>query len=397
MPKKIPLYETLINDIIHQIDNGIYKPGDKIPSIRRMSKLKKVSINTVKEAYMILENRRIIHSKPQSGYFIRYQWPEQTNFTNVNKKEINPIAATTNELIHMVLQDAMKRDFVQLGCVELNPDLLPVKQLNQILASQIRIYQKDSVACSNAKGLEKLRVQIARRYADIGCHFGPEDIYITSSCMEGIFLSLITICKPGDTIIVEHPILPITLLIWEKLGLKIIEVPTSPETGICLDTLDYVLNNKKIAACVLVPNFNNPLGSLMPPDKKKTLVEMLEKHDVPVIEDDVFGDLSFTPERPDVLKCYDTTGNVVTTSSFSKSLAPGYKTGFIIPGKFKTQFEQIKLSLNSCTATPSQLAIAAFLDNGNFDRYLRRICRVYATNMAKIAESIIKYFPPYTR
>jgi DNA-binding transcriptional MocR family regulator len=393
---KIPLYEEIANEIITQVEMGIYKPGDKIPSLRKLSHVKRISINTAKEAYYLLEDRRIIEVRPQSGYFIKHKWPKPPQQIKFKKNDINPTQVTTSELLQMVNKDLANRDLIQLGVIDINNTILPVKKLNNLLSSQVRKYDNISVSSIQVIGLERLRVQIAKMYTEIGCNFDPDDVYITSGCTEGILLSLLAVCKPGQTIAVEMPVFASLLQIIEKLDHKIIGIPSDPELGVSIETLEYALTNNKIDAFISIPNFNNPLGSVLSSERKEKLVSMLSKYDIPIIEDDIYGDLSFSDDRPDVLKSHDKTGNVILCSSVTKTLAPGYRIGWVIPGKYKEQFESVKIMAHNTASTPIQLVLAEFLENGGYDRYLRKIRRIYAVNMAKMAEAIGKFFPAGT-
>lgn len=164
-----------------------------------------------------------------------------------------------------------------------------------------------------------------------------------------------------------------------------------------LDVLDYAIRHNPVRACIVIANFNNPLGSVMPDEKKRELVLLLAKHGIPLIEDDVYGDLGFMPARPTVAKAYDDRGLVITCSSFSKTLAPGYRVGWIVPGRFQEQVERLKTLFNIATASPTQLAIAEFLASGGYDRHLRRIRRQYAEQVAQTRDAVARSFPPGTR
>ncbi|MCG8569256.1 MAG: PLP-dependent aminotransferase family protein [Spirochaetes bacterium] len=396
MEKKKPLYITIADDIAMQIDKGIYRVGDKLPSIRQMSQISKVSINTIKEAYFRLENKQLISPRPQSGYFVKFNHSHKYSYNKKYENDTNIKEAITTDLFHEVHRDYYNKEFVQLGCTHLYPDLLPIKKLNNILSSQLKLHSEECVSSTDYQGVERLRVQIAKRYAQIGCFIEPDDIYITSGCIEALMFALMSICKQGDTIAVEHPVFPGSLHIWEKLGLNIIEVPSSLDTGICLDTLEFVLQNNDIKACYVIPNFNNPLGSLMPENKKKRLVDLVEKYDIPIIEDDVFGDLYFNQERPGLLQCFSKEKNVISISSFSKTLAPGYRVGWIVPGKYKKEYDRFKICMPS-TNMASQFAISEFLENGGFDRYLRGLRHKFINNLELMINAINKYFPSETR
>jgi DNA-binding transcriptional MocR family regulator len=164
-----------------------------------------------------------------------------------------------------------------------------------------------------------------------------------------------------------------------------------------LQSLSDVLSRHPVKACWLMPNFQNPLGSLMPPDNKRQMVQMLAQHGVPLIEDDVYAELYFGLNRPVPAKAFDTQGLVLHCSSFSKSLAPGYRVGWVAAGRFAAQVQRLKLMTSLSTAIPSQLALAAYLQTGGFDRHLRQM-RLHLEANADIAlQAIARHFPKGTR
>ena len=179
-------------------------------------------------------------------------------------------------------------------------------------------------------------------------------------------------------------------------GPNILEVPSSPREGISLEVLAYALQRSPIQACIVIANFSNPLGSLMPNEKKRELVQLLARHDVPLIEDDVYGDLGFAPVRPPAAKAYDEQGQVLLRSS-RKPYRPATGWGGLPPGDTGlTCVERLKSLLNIATASPTQLAIAEFLANGGYDHHLRSLRRTCAARMAHVRDAIGRYFPQGT-
>lgn len=395
----MPLYEEVATRIAYLVEQGTLRPGDRVPSIRNLSKQMQVSINTVKEAYSQLEDRRLIEARPQSGYYVRARLPEVPAEPVVEKPALRPTEVSLGKVYQMVMKDQLNPNLHQLGIAFPNPELLPVDKLNRMLSSETRRFRNQSVSYELPPGCERLRKQIAQRALQSGCTLSPDQIVITSGCVEAVVLSLRALCKPGDTILIETPIYFNFLQLIEDLELKTLEIPTSPRDGISLDALAYALehNREHIAACLVISNINNPLGGMMPDENKRKLVELLDGYDIPLIEDDIYGDLSFSDKRPTVAKAYDKKENVLLCSSFSKTLAPGYRVGWIAAGRFQEQIERGKMLANVATATPTQLAIAEFLANGGYDHHLRSIRRIYARKVAQMADAIGRYFPEGTR
>jgi DNA-binding transcriptional MocR family regulator len=391
------IYERVADRIAHLIRKGTYRPGERVPSVRNLSRQMQVSISTAVKAYFHLENMGLIEARPQSGYYVRQQTvqvagePEQTIVPAV------PTLVSVNELVMMVMRDASNPDLVPLGLAAPNPENLPADRLNRILSQVARRNRNQGISYEFSPGSERLRIQLAQRALKAGCSLTPDQIMITSGCQEGVMLALRAVCRPGDTVAIESPIFYNLLQIIEMLDLKALEIPTHPRNGISLSALRYALEHNPVHACLAIPNFNNPLGSCMPDDNKRELVRLLADHNIPLIENDVYGDLGFSNERPCAAQSFDAKGLVIHCSSFSKTLAPGYRVGWVIPGRFKEKIERLKAVSNIATATLPQLAIAEFLVSGGYDQYLRKIRAIYSRQMSLMAQAVQNSFPEGTR
>ncbi len=395
--KRYTLYEKVAEDISHLVNQGTFRVGDRIPSVRKLSQQMNISITTVLEAYRLLEDRGLIECRPQSGYYVRPSFGNITSEPAISKPSAKPTKVNINELAMLVLKNTRNPDLIQLGAAIPNPELLPVDRINRTLSAITRRYRIQNISYEFTPGSKALRVQIARRALTSGCSLTPDDIIITSGCQEAIMLALRVICRQGDTVAIESPTYYNFLQAIEILGLRALEIPTHPQHGVSIDALRYAIEHNAIRACLFIPNFHNPLGSCMPDEKKKELVEMLSEYDIPLIEDDIYGDISFSYQRPKAAKAFDKKGNVILCSSFSKTVAPGYRVGWIVPGRFRAEIERLKSISSIATATPTQLAIAEFLANEGYDHHLRKIRKMYAKNTVSMAEAVSRLFPEGTK
>lgn len=393
------LYEEVAAKICSMIDDGTYRVGERVPSIRDLSQKMRVSANTVMEAYANLENFGRIEARPQSGYYVRSSIPElrERPTKEIRTEEVTPHPVIANQVTLRVMKNITDATLVPLGGAIPNYDLLPADKLNRILAAEVRRFPLQSVSYAASRGIKRLRTQIAKRSLDYGCSLSPDDIVITSGCVEAISMALQAICRPGDTVAIGSPVYYTFLNFIQWMGLKVLEIPSTPKEGMSLDVLSYAIRHNSVQACIAISNFNNPLGSLMPDDKKREMVRLLAKHEIPLIEDDVYGDLAFGAVRPTALKSYDENGLVLYCSSFSKTLAPGYRVGWIAPGRFRSKIIQLKSLFNIATATPTQLAVAEFLTNGGYDHHLRTLRRAYARQVSQLRDAVGKHFPLGTR
>ena len=329
------LYEKIAQQLTDQIDRGLYLPGDRIPGVRKLSQQFNVSISTVIQAQRLLENEGRIEARPRSGYYVRTQsWPLPKAPT-VSCPSTRPNPVSGQELVLRLVQAANEKDFVQLGAAVPHSSFLPTRAIQRSLSAVTRKTGHELSTYQFPPGNPELRRQIARRMAAAGCRTNPDDIIITSGCQEALTLSLQTLASPGDVIAIESPAFYGLLQAIEVLGMKALEIPTDPQTGISLAALSLAIEKWPVKACALVPNFSNPLGCTMPDEHKKALVTLLAQAKIPLIEDDIYGDLGFGSKRPHALSAFGHTDQTLYCSSFSKSLSPGLRIGWIVPGKYR--------------------------------------------------------------
>jgi DNA-binding transcriptional MocR family regulator len=391
------LYEQVAERIAALIEGGTYPPGERIPSVRELSRQQGVSISTVLNAYLLLENRGLVEARPQSGYYVRSHPPERLPEPEISSPSPDPTQVGLRELIMMVMRDTLNPELTQLGAALPNINLMPVDKLNRLTASLARQADQKRHQYLLPPGLEELRVQIAQRVVAAGCDLSPNDFVITSGGVEAIDLCLHAVCQPGDIVAIESPMYFGTLQSLEVHRLRALEIPTHPREGISLDALRLALEHNPIRAVLTISNFNNPLGSCIPDDKKRELVELLRRYEVPLIDNDVSGELYFSDMRPLVTKAFDRMGLVMLCSSFSKDISPALRVGWAAPGRFKATVEWLKFTNSAATATLPQMVVANFLESGGYDHHLRRIRREYDRNVALMSQAVMSHFPAGTR
>jgi DNA-binding transcriptional MocR family regulator len=391
------LYEQVAQKLQEQVASGVYRQGERVPSVRRLSDQLDVSISTVVEAYRRLESRGVLEARPQSGYYVRARLWQPPAQPEISRPASSPTSVSVSALALKVLRASRDPEVLQLGVAVPHPSLLPTRALNGILARIARRNTEKGDSYDFPPGSPELRRQVARRALDAGCTLSPEDIVTTSGCQEALSLCLRAVAGAGDTVAIESPAFYGTLQTIEQMGLKAIEIPTCPRKGISIEALRLALDRWKIKACLVVPNFSNPTGAVMPDERKKRLVHLLAEHEVPLIEDDICGDLAHNAPRPKAAKSYDRKGLVMLCSSFSKTLAPGYRVGWVAPGRWREQIEHLKYVNTMATATLPQLAIAEFLEHGNYDHYLRKTRARYAQGIERMTHAVARYFPDGTR
>lgn len=391
-------YQALAEDVADSIREGLLKPGDRLPSVRQASAARKLSPSTVFQAYYLLEARGLVESRPRSGYYVsRAAGVQPPELERPSQPDGESRAVDVSELVFEVLESSMARDVVPLGSAFPSPLLFPFERLGRAVAATAVQLDPWSTVDDLTPGNAELRRQLALRYLLGGMHVGVDEIVVTNGALEALNLCIGAVTEPGDAVLVESPCFYATLQVLERKRLRAIEVPTHPREGIDLVAMEAAIARHAPRACWLMSNFQNPLGASMPVERKRALVELLARHRIPLVEDDVYAELYFGGERPLPAKAFDREGLVMHCSSFSKSLAPGYRVGWVAAGRQARRIARHKLTTTLSTNVPAQLALAHYLQRGGFDRHLRRLRKTLAAQQAQYLAAVAEHFPHGTR
>jgi len=390
-------YERFADNIAELIRSGVLGPGQRVPSVRYASQTHGVSPSTVFQAYYLLERRGLIRARPRSGYFVNAHAPRQFS----EPQPLEPLSESTDvdvsALVFSILESIKDPNTVPFGSAFPSPELFPLQRLSRSLASASRAMDPRMVVTDLSPGNPQLRRQIALRYMVGGLMLPMEELLITNGALEALNLCLQAVTEPGDLVAIEAPAFYACLQVLERLKLKAVEIPVHPREGMDLAALAQNLDKHPIKAVWCMTNFQNPMGASMPEAKKQALVELLRRHQVPLIEDDVYAELYYSQQAPKPAKAFDTQGLVMHCGSFAKSLAPGYRIGWVAAGRFAKKIERLKLMTSLCASMPAQAAIADYLQHGGYDRHLRKLRYALEGQQANMLAAIAKYFPAQTR
>ena len=390
-------YEALANSIADGIRSGQIPIGSRLPSLRQIIAQRGVSQSTVFRAYYLLEEWGLIRAEERAGYFVT----PGAAVKQVPLRHDMPLADSTkvdiSDLVFSVLDAAKHPDIVPLGSAFPSPLLFPTARLLKSLTQGTRALSPWSTVVDLPPGNDHLRRQIALRYVATGMSILPEEIVVTNGALEALNLCLMAVTRPGDVVAVESPGFYAALQAIERLDLRVVEIPVHPVSGLDLDALAAALDKHSIRACWFMTNFQNPTGVTLSDEKKKSLVSMLAARDVPLIEDDVYSELHFSRDRPLPAKAFDTKGLVMHCSSFSKTLAPGYRIGWASAGRFADRVQRLKLMTTLSASTPAQAGIADYLEHGGFDRHLRKLHAAMQTQRAAMETALRRYLPHEVR
>ncbi len=393
------LYEHLAEELGRAIDRGALRAGDRLPSVRRLAQERSVSVATVLEAYLRLENAGLIEVRPKSGHFVRRR-AQPTPEPRPPRVCTTPSRVTVGGAYTEILAAMRDPELLPFGCATVDPTYLPIAALNRIVNQVTREMTTVGARYEAAPGLLTLRRQIARRAVDSGVALNEHDLCTTIGATEGLSLALRAVARHGDVIAVESPAYFGVLQIIEGLGMRAFEIPASPRTGLDTHALEEALRSNPVRAVVCTPTLLNPLGSIMPDDEREKLVRITRRHDVPVIEDDAYGELVFDGSRPRPLRAFtgaSDDSHVLLVSSVSKTLAPGYRVGWIAGGRWHDRIVRLKFGQSLACPQLLGMAVAEFLASGGYERHLRRLRSALSGNVERYREAIATRFPDGTR
>ena len=389
-----PHYRRIAEMLRLTLSSGALQVGDRMISARKLAERECVSLPTALEALRCLEAEGLIVARPRSGYYVhKTRLPPRVE---PSRSPSGPVPVTMSAVARSLFSSAEAR-LIPLGAALPDPAWLPGDALQRALHSAGRRLDAHGQNYSLPPGRGDLRSKIAARAAQWGARFGADDLIITAGATQALRLALRAVCQPRDVVAIEQPAYFGTLLLLEDLGLKALEIPTDPVEGLLLEPLADAIRCHRPAAVLASPTVQNPLGASMPVARKQELVTLLEGAGIPLIEDDVYGDLVGAGQRPPACKAFDQSGNVIYCSSLSKTLAPGWRIGWIAAGRYHTQVLQTRMAGDWAGTPLLEAATSEVLASGDYDRHLRRLKRRIAAGIRAVVARVEASFPPGTR
>jgi len=388
----VKLYRAVAQELSGMIRGGSLAAGDQLPSVRSLSRSRKISPATVLKAYEALEANGLIEARPRSGYYVR-EHQKQPIPPQTSRPKANSTRLDVSDLVFQTLEASRNRKVVPLGSAFPSPTYFPWPKLARYLGSSARHLDPWSTVESLPPGSVDLRQQIAKRYLRLGMSVGIEQIVVTAGALEALNLALQSVTRPGDTIAIESPTFYGCLQAAQRLGLQVVEIPMHPTEGLDIEALRTAITRFPIRACWFMTTLQHPTGATLSQPRKRELARLLAGHDIPLIEDDAYSELQFAskPELP--AKAFDETGRVLHCGSFSKCLAPGYRLGWVAAGRYSADLSRRKIEASIATSLPVQQGIAQMLRHGGFDTHLTKLRRDLAASQLAAMESLQRYFP----
>lgn len=391
-------YLKLANDLESKIRSGRFKAGEKLPSLRAMRQQSGRSMSTVYHAYAELEQRGVVDVREKAGFFVRPLIDRSLPRPASDKKIIRPHKVVINGMATMLQQAFSNPKMLAFGTALPGPELLPKKQLaREVRRAAGKYASGELIGYCHPTGHKPLRTEIEKRM--VGCFNSAhgDEVIVTGGCMAAIDLCLRTVAQAGDIILVESPTFLCYLQLIEDLNMQALEIPVDADSGIDLELVQRALDEHEVVAALLNTNFHNPLGYVIDNAAKRDLVTIFSRKMIPIIEDDIYGDLYFGKTRPQPLKVFDREGLVLYCSSFTKTLAPDLRIGWTVPGRFREKIKRVKFNSSVASQQLMQDVIAGFLASGAYERHLRKMRNALKRQLADMLHAIVEYFPQGTR
>jgi DNA-binding transcriptional MocR family regulator len=391
------LYQQVAAQVSALIDRGALRSGDRLPSVRELARERGVSVATVLAAYRKLELDERVEVRPKSGHFVRPRLVPLAPPPRPARVALAPARVSVSNAVTAMVRSMRDPEVVPLGSASLAPELYPIRALNLTLAAIARETGTAGASAEPPPGILTLRRQLARRSLTWGLSLHEDELVITVGAMEAMHLALRATTRPGDAVAVSSPTYFGVLQLIEEMGLRVVEIPNHADAGLDFEALEQALRRAPIRACVVIPTCDNPLGTIMSDEARARLYWSLDRRDVPLIEDDIHGDLVWDGSRPRAIKALDRGGRVLLCGSISKTLAAGYRIGWIAAGRYQERVERLKYAQTVATSTLEQMAVAEYLAGGRYDRHLRVLRAKLAVQVKAYREAVARWFPEGTR
>ena len=389
-------YEQVAQQIQAQIQQGAYKTGQRIPGTRELVQHFGVSVSTVMAAQRLLERQGWVEARSRSGYYVHAR-AEVSPRPRLQQFLPRPSLVNDQRTVMELLQTVQNPEVLALGAAVPDAEFFPGLALQRAFRAALRLHGTHLDQYSFPPGLQALREALVQPMADAWCPVDAEELVVTDGCHEALRLALRCVAKAGDIIAVESPTYYGVLQLIDALGLKVLEIPTDPETGISLTALALAIEQWPVKAVLVMANFSNPTGATLSDENKAALCRLCADRETALIENDVYGELGYGALRPRALKSFDQHGGVIYCASFSKTVSPGLRVGWMAPGRWLDQARYLKFTSSLATATLPQLALVQYLQDSDHKRHLRQMTRQLMAQVQQVRQWVGEYFPAGTR
>ena len=384
-----PLYQQIQDRLQRLIQSGAIQPGDKLPSIRGLAKTIQVSPLTVIEAYGRLESESLIQSRPGSGYFVTAAAPSSTSFAPVQDVIIQEPGGFCQQFVASVQVQQ------QGGMIDFSsgfPSPRGIAELQKMSRRAIAQANDSLFNYSLPQGTPQLQQQIAQILVQQGLEVSPQDLIITNGSQQALALAMQHYLQPGDWVIVEAPTFHGAIALLEHIGARIIGIPMT-QTGMNLALLEQYLYSHRPKLIYTISTLHNPTGLTTSQQHRQQLLDLANRYQVPILEDNAYEGLNFEPVPPPI-KAIDTQQLVTYIGTFTKTLIPGLRVGYmLVTGETYQAILRHKLLHDFHVSTVSQAIVSEYLASGNYRRHLNQLRSYHFQSRNAMLQSLERHFP----
>lgn len=391
------LYHRIADDLARSIRAGALQRGERLPSVRTLAREHRVSLATATLAYRTLEDARLVEARPRSGYFVATRPTAALPEPQPSTPGPRAVQVDRSALAAEVLRLAEDPSVHSFGAACPSGELFDIERLRRAVARAAVRHRATLGRYASTPGHEDLRRAIARHAMHLGCAFDPARILVTNGCLESLSLCLRAVTQPGDVVALESPTYFGILEILEQLQLRALEIPTHPRTGLSIDALQLALDTQPVKAVVAIPTLSNPLGASLPGPERRRLAQLVAARGIPLVEDVIYNDLAEQDDRRRAVRAHDPSGHVMVCGSFSKTVSPGLRLGWVEAGRWHARVQRIKQVTSGGQATLVELALADLLTQSGLEAQFRQLRQRIAQRVDEAREIIGRHFPRGTR
>lgn len=388
------IYQQIAEALRNLILSGELGLGARLPPERKLAASLGVNRTTVVRAYDELAAEGLVSRWVGRGTTVTHQ-PD-----DYGRAGTSPIlwrqlfaqgAGDLSPWIQEMLQTSLRRDVIPLMAAEPSPELFPAEEVRRLLNAALTETGSEILRYSPTEGLRPLREAIARRMANRGAHLAWDNVLVTAGAQQGIDLLARTFLEAGDEVAIESPTYPGAIQSFRQRGARLIAIPVDGE-GMRVDVLEQALSRRSVKLVFVMPNFNNPSGALLSRERRQRLLEVTRRYRLPVVEDDVYGEIHFEDSPPSCLVCLDPSDHVIHVSSVSKMLFPGLRVGWVAaPAAVIERLALLKQTTDLHTGTLSQWLVLQAVQTGLLDQHLLRIRPLYRERRDVLLEALVRH------
>ncbi|MFZ5822348.1 MAG: PLP-dependent aminotransferase family protein [Chloroflexota bacterium] len=396
-----PLYQQIRAHLRQGILAGSLPPGARLPASRTLARDLGVNRITVETAYSDLEAEGLVFSRVGSGTYVSPSPPLPAHPLEALEaawplwqQNVQAGDAIPREAENAAWPGAGPRPrLIGFASGSSAPHLFPADEFRKVIQAVMRRDGMAALEYGESNGYAPLRATIAHVLASQGLQARPENILITAGSQQALSLALQLLLKPGDTILVESPTYGGALELFRALHFSAVGAPVDKQ-GMQVEHLERLLQQHHPKLIYTIPNFHNPTGTCLGGSRRRDLLLLADRYNVPILEDDFVGDLRYDGRAQPSLKALDPGGRVIYTNTFSKMLMPGLRVGYLfIEGPIYDSLVQFKRVNDLATSTLIQRALEAYVTVGRYQAHLRRSCQVFRKRRDAMLAAIKRYLP----